>query len=158
MLWHMGIGIILGVVICAVAMNRFMIVRYKMGGTFAEVNQAIKDVVPTFEGWGFPFDQWEFFKSQKSKGLYFKNITNDIMHFVCKPTHANKIIDIYPHMGGIMPCTWSVYEDKHGNVFLAKMNIALMRYMFPGQIGKIMSDVAQTEKNMIAQIRRKLAA
>ena len=53
-----------------------------------------------------------------------------------------------------MPCPWAVYETKNGEVYIAKMNIALMSKMYFGVIGKVMKEVAETEKEMFSKIRR----
>ena len=75
-----------------------------------------------------------------------------VMHFVCKSAHANKILKVDPNMSGIMPCTWSAYEAKNGEVYLAKMNIGLMSKMYFGLIREIMADVAKTEAAMLSKI------
>ena len=54
-----------------------------------------------------------------------------------------------------MPCSWAVYETTDGKVYISKMNIALMSMVYPGFIGKIMKDVAQTEKAMLSKIKDK---
>jgi hypothetical protein len=94
----MLIGVVIGMIIAEIifiyVMKKYMIVRYRMKGSFEDVEAAIKEVVPSFEGWSFPIPDWEFYKSQLSKGLTYKNIKNMIMHFVCKPAHANRVISV----------------------------------------------------------------
>lgn len=148
------IGILLGAIAAALIMARYMIVRILIPGkTFAEVDAKIREVVPQFEGWGFPIGVWEFYKSQISKGFKYENIKNMNIHFVCKPAHANSMLRRYPYFGGIMPCSWAVYETTDGKVYIAKMNIALMSNIYFGVIRKIMKDVARTEKEMLAKIK-----
>ena len=67
-------GLFLGGVIFVYLMRRFMMVAYKFDGTFDEVNEAIKNVIPQFEGWSFPISEWQFHKSQLSKNLTYDNI------------------------------------------------------------------------------------
>ena len=110
------------------------------------------------KGGGFPIGAWEFYKSQISKGFKYENIKNMKIHFVCKPAHANSMLRRYPYFGGIMPCSWAVYETKEGKVYIAKMNIALMSKIYPGFIGTIMKDVAETEKAMLARIKTESSA
>ena len=81
-----------------------------------------------------------------------------VMYFVCKPQHANSVLSVEPKMGGIMPCTWAVYETTDGEVYIAKMNIGLMSKLFSGVIGKVMKDVAQTEEEMLSKIRKKTSS
>jgi len=147
------LGLILGMLAVAFIMVKYMIVTiYIPGKNFREVDAKIQEVIPQFEGWGFPINAWEFYKSQISKGFKYENIKNMKIHFVCKPAHANSMLRRYPYFGGIMPCSWAVYETKDGKVYIAKMNIGLMSMIYPGFIGKIMKDVAKTEKEMLARI------
>jgi len=76
-----------------------------------------------------------------------------VMHFVCKPHHANRVLQVDPSLGAIMPCTWAVYETTEGKVYIAKMNIALMSKMYFGVIGEVMKDVARTEEKMLRKIK-----
>jgi hypothetical protein len=55
-----------------------------------------------------------------------------------------------------MPCTWPVYETASGEVYIAKMNIALISKMYFGVIGERMRGVAETEKKMLEKIKEKL--
>ena len=98
-------GFISGSVVLMFIMKKYMIAHYRIDANFHKVEQAIKEVVPQFEGWSFPIPDWQFYKSQLSKNLAYDNITNMVMHFVCKPTHANKMLRVAPVFGGIMPCT-----------------------------------------------------
>ena len=153
-------GIISGIILCSIAfiylMRNFMVVSYKFEGTFSQVNKAIEEIIPSFEGWSFPIEYWEFHKSQLSKNLTYDNIKNMVMHFVCKPQHANTVLKVEPNMGAIMPCTWAVYETSAKEVYIAKMNIALMSKMYFGTIRRVMADVASTEEKMLAQIKERI--
>jgi len=156
------LGLILGIILSGLAfvyvLRKYMMVSFKIEGSFEEVEETVKNVVPQFKGWGFPIPEWQFYKSQLSKGLSYNNIKSMVMHFVCKPIHANKVLKVDPKMAGIMPCTWAVYEDKNGEVYIAKMNIALMSKMYFGVIGEVMKDVADTEKKMLAEVRKRVEA
>jgi len=145
-------GFICGGLLFMCIMRKCMIAHYKIDGNFQEVEQAIKEVVPQFEGWSFPIPDWQFYKAQLSKNFTYDNITNMVMHFVCKSAHANKILKAEPNMSGIMPCTWAVYETKNSEVYIAKMNIGLMSKMYFGLIREIMTDVAKTEAAMLSKI------
>lgn len=156
------IGIVVGLIIAAVATiwvaRKNMVVNYKINGSFEQVTKAIEEVIPSFPGWGFPIKSWEFYKSQLSKDLTYDNISNMVMYFVCKPEHANSVLSVEPKMGGIMPCTWAVYETTDGDVYIAKMNIGLMSKLFAGVTGTVMKDVAQTEEAMLSKIREKTSS
>ena len=151
-------GLILGGIVFVYLMRRFMMAAYKIEGTFDEVNEAIKKVIPQFDGWSFPISEWQFHKSHLSKNLTYDNIKDMIMYFVCKPAHANKVLRINPALGAIMPCTWAVYETTDSEVYIAKMNIALMSKMYFGVIGEVMREVAATEKEMLKKIKDNLSS
>jgi uncharacterized protein (DUF302 family) len=145
-------GFACGVFVFMLIMKKYMIAHYRIEGNFQEIEQAIKEVVPQFEGWSFPMPEWEFYKAQLAKNFTYNNITNMVMHFVCRSSHANKILKVDPNMGGIMPCTWAIYETKNSEVYIAKMNIGLMSKMYLGPIREIMTDVAKTEAAMLSKI------
>ncbi len=147
------LSLIIGLVVATYIFKKNMIVTYRMDGSFDDVEGALKEVVPGFAGWTFPIPDWQFYKSQVSKGLTYKNIKNMVMHFVCKPVHANRVLQVDPSLGAIMPCTWAVYETIEGEVYIAKMNIALMSKIYFGVIGEVMRDVARTEEMMLERIR-----
>jgi len=147
------IGIVVTGVLFVFLMRNYMIVYYKIPGNFEEVNEKVKKTIPEFNGWSFPIQPWEFYKSQISKGFKYKNIKNMVIHFVCKSAHANVILNKRPEFGGIMPCSWAVYEMTNGDVYIAKMNINMLSKMFTGTIRNIMQDVAETEKKMLEKIR-----
>ncbi len=156
------VGLLIGVAIVTVGViyvtRNYMLVKYKVDGSFDKVTQAVEEVIPSFPGWGFPIPSWNFYKSQLEKNLVYDNITNMMLYFVCKPKHANSVLSVAPQMAGIMPCTWAVYETTDGSVYIAKMNIGLMGLLFSGIIKKTMKDVAQSEEQMFAKIREKLGS
>ncbi len=155
------IGFVAGVVIVSIVfifmMRNYMLVYYKMPGDFNSVNEAIKKTIPQFKGWSFPIPSWKFYQSQISKGFKYENIKNMEIHFVCKPAHANTILRMRPEFGGMMPCSWAIYETINGEVYIAKMNIKLMSKMFSGKIREVMGDVAQTEEKMLDKIRKEVS-
>jgi len=136
--------------------KKYMVVAHPIEGTFDVVTRVLKETVPEFEGWSLPIPEWEFHRSQLSKGLKYDNIRNMIMYFVCNPAHANKVLRKDPNLAGIMPCTWAVYETMDGRVFITKMNIGLMSKMYFGVIGEVMREVARTEKALLREIRRRV--
>ncbi|HPA79134.1 MAG TPA: DUF302 domain-containing protein [Kiritimatiellia bacterium] len=138
------------------AMRMGMIRKYRMHARFEDVCENIEKAVKSVDGWGHPIPDWDFHQVV-SKQHYFDNLKKKKIFFVCKAKYANRIVDRFPHMGAMMPCTWSVYETADGKVYVAKMNIALMSKMFLGNvIGSTMSLVASEEHNMIRELRRLL--
>ena len=150
------IGVILGGVTFAAIMQKYMVVHRKMNGTFNAVVQAVREAVPQAVGWGFPIGDWHFYKAIAAKGFRHKNIKDMVVHFVCNARYANIVTDTNPDMGAIMPCAWAVYETMKGEVYIAKMNIALMSKMYFGVIGEMLRNVARDEKKMMAAVISKV--
>ncbi|MGD9874204.1 MAG: DUF302 domain-containing protein [Kiritimatiellia bacterium] len=149
-------GSVLMAVLFIAAMRTGMIRRYRMHASFEKVCENVEKAVKSVDGWGHPIPDWNFHEVV-SRQHYFDNLKKKKIFFVCKAKYANRIVDKYPHMGAMMPCTWSVYETADGKVYIAKMNIALMSKMFLGNvIGSTMSLVAREEHDMIQELRRLL--
>ncbi len=149
-------GFIVGIAVFFYVMKNYMISNHKVNGSFEQIQKVIQEIIPQKKGWGFPLPEWDIFKSQIANNLTYKNIKNMVIYFVCNPSIANKVLSVDPNMGGIMPCSWAVYETVSGDVFIAKMNIPLMSKMFFGVVGKAMSEVAQIEKVMMNDIKEKM--
>jgi uncharacterized protein (DUF302 family) len=149
-------GGILMAAIFVFVMRNHMIRTYRLDAPFEAVCECIEKAVKSVDGWGHPIPDWDFHKVV-SKNHYFKHLKKKKIFFVCKAEYANRIVDKFPHMGAMMPCTWSVYETADGKVHVAKMNVGLMGKMFFGNvIGSTMGLVAREEHTMIKELRRLL--
>lgn len=149
-------GALVMATIFVVVMRRYMIRSYRMAAPFEAVCENIEKAVKSVEGWGHPIPDWNFHEVV-SKNHCFDNLKKKKIFFVCKAKYANRIVDQFPHMGAMMPCTWSVYETADGKVHMAKMNVGLMSKMFFGNvIGSTMGLVAREEHAMIKELRRLL--
>ena len=72
---------------------------------------------------------------------------------LCKPEYAKSILETDRYISTMMPCTFSVWEDKGGQVYLSKINMGLMARMFGGNIARIMGGkVAKEEHKMLSGI------
>ncbi len=150
-----------GIVFCTAlfvfVMRKYMIRAYRFDAPYEKVAENIEKAIKTVPGWGHPLPDWDF-HTAVSKTHYFDNLTKKRIFFVCKAEYANAIVDKFHHMGAMMPCAWALYETKKGEVYLSKMNIGLMSYMFFGNaIGINMSKVAKEEHVMLAELRRLVA-
>lgn len=151
-------GILAGVTLSGVAgmklMQTKMAIDIKSPKNFEDTCKAIEETIPQFaeEGWGFPFEKWNFFKVFESRNLIPEGIKNIMVYFLCNAKLANKVISENNAMMGIMPCSWAVYEKDNGEVYIAKMNIGLMSKMFSGAIKEMMLEVEETEKRMFDKI------
>ncbi len=158
-MWIVGllVGLVFATLLFVYLMRRFMVKEIELKGGFQEACRALEEAVEEAQGWGQPIPAWEFYKSQISKGLTYDNIKNLKIFFVCKPSHANRIVRKFPFMSAMMPCSWSVYEKTDGKVILAKMNIGLMSKVFLGNlIGTVMGEVAREEEAILEGLFRRL--
>ncbi len=130
-----------------------MVIDIKSPKSFEETCEAIERVIPQFEseGWGFPFDKWNFYKVFESRNLDVDNINKLMVYFICNAKLAARVISTTNAMAGIMPCSWAVSERNDG-VYISKMNIGLMAKIFSGEIKKAMEIVEETEKRMLKKI------
>ncbi len=122
--------------------------------SFEETCEAIERVIPEFasEGWGFPFDKWNFYKVFESRNIDVPNIRKLTVYFICNAKLAAKVINTNNAMAGIMPCSWAVMEKTDGKTYIAKMNIGLMAKIFTGTIKEAMEKVEADEKRMFERI------
>ncbi len=158
-MWIVGllVGLVLSGVLFAYLMRNYMVKEIPIPGDFASACRALEEAIQEAQGWGQPIPAWEFYQSQVSKGLTYDNLKNLKIFFVCKPSHANRIVRRFPFMSAMMPCSWSLYEKTDGKVVLAKMNIGLMSKVFLGNlIGKVMGEVAREEEEILAGLFRRL--
>ncbi len=122
--------------------------------SFEETCEAIERVIPEFgnEGWGFPFDKWNFYKVFEDRNIDVPNVKKLTVYFVCNAKLAAKVINTNNAMAGIMPCSWAVMEKADGRTSIAKMNIGLMAKIFTGTIKEAMEEVESYEKMMLEKI------
>ncbi|BBB31799.1 conserved hypothetical protein [Thermotomaculum hydrothermale] len=130
--------------------NAITTVKSKYG--FEETCKRLENTINKAEGWGLPIDTWDFYQFQKNKNLNFESIKNCKIYFVCNPKNANMLVSNNPELSGLIPCSWTIYEDKNGNVYVSKINISLMSKIFSGIPGKIMKNVAIKSKEFLKEI------
>ncbi len=151
-------GTLAGIALSGVATMKLaqtkMTMEIKSPKSFEDTCKVIETVIPQFadEGWGFPFDKWDFGNVFASRDLMPDDIKNIMVYFVCNAKLANKVINANNAMMGIMPCSWAVYEKENGEVYIAKMNIGLMSKLFTGAIKDMMLEVEATEDRMFKKI------
>lgn len=138
------------------AMRKYMITVKRIDASFETVCTNIEEAVKAVPGWGHPMPDWDF-HAAVGKTHYFHNLVKKRIFFICNAGYANRIVDKFHHMGAMMPCAWSVYENAAGEVYLAKMNIGLMSKMFFGNIiGSTMGKVAREERVIMQELHRLL--
>ena len=131
-----------------------MVKEIKSPKSFEETCEAIEKIIPEFarEGWGFPINKWDFYKSFENKNIDVPNIRKLTVYFVCNAKLAAKVINTNNAMAGIMPCSWAVMEKTDGKTYIAKMNIGLMAKIFIRTIKEAMEKVEADEKRMLEKI------
>ena len=131
-----------------------MVVEIESPKSFEETCEAIEKTIPEFadEGWGFPFDKWNFYKVFEKNNIEVPDIRKLMVYFICNARLSAKVINENNAMAGIMPCSWAVMEKTDGKTYIAKMNIGLMSKMFTGTIKETMEIVEETEKRMFERI------
>lgn len=151
-------GAFLTAAIILFTMRGFMIKKIKMNAPFEEVCSRLETAVGKVPGWGQPLPGWDF-HGAVSKTRQFRTLARKKIYFVCKAEYASRIVEKFHHMGAMMPCTWSVYENDKGEVFIAKMNIGLMSKVFFGNIiGRTMGRVAREERQILEELQRLTAS
>ena len=69
---------------------------------------------------------------------------------LCNPHYVKSVLTTDRYVGAMMPCTFAVWEDDAGKVFLSKVNLGLMAKMFGGNIAKVMGqDVVNDEYHIL---------
>lgn len=72
---------------------------------------------------------------------------------LCKPDYAKSVLQTDRYISTMMPCTFSVWEDDNGKVYLSRMNLSVMAKMFGGNVAKVMGDsVTRDEDKMLSGI------
>ncbi len=147
------VGLLVGIIVTAlvfvwVMRNKFVVVR-KAKGTFDEVCKRLEQAVAESDGWHFPVPTWEFYQSQTKAGFTFRNIRNLKKYFICKSPHANAVVNDNAIWSAFLPCTWAVYEDMNGQVYIAEMNLPLMAMVMPGVLGRVLKEVVREEDEML---------
>lgn len=76
---------------------------------------------------------------------------------LCQPDQAYKILDDDQNkkVASMMPCRIGVFEAADGNVYISRMNLALMSRMFGGTIEDVMTRVDTEEELILVDIIEK---
>ncbi|NQT65410.1 MAG: DUF302 domain-containing protein [FCB group bacterium] len=148
------IGMLAGFLICGVVvwktMPQMMLTvkksNYDFEETFSRIENSILD-----NDW----DIQRIYDMQECMESYgHENIKNISIFSICKPENVADILadDKNKKVTAIMPCRMGVYETSNGEVYVSRMNIALMSKMFGGVIEDVMSGVAKDEAEILKGI------
>jgi uncharacterized protein (DUF302 family) len=150
------VGIVIGVIVAAVVgvqlMRSKMLVPLRSRSSFDDTCAAIEREVEAAEGWSFPIEPFDMYKKLDSKGFPPDGLKRIQLYFVCAPSVAKRVLGEQPKMTAIMPCSWAVYEQDDGSVWLSKMNIGMMSKLFSGEVAAGMSEVARADESFMEKV------
>lgn len=147
-------GVVTGAALAGVvfwkAMPQFMLTihksRFSVDETVARLEASAKG-----NGWNVP----KIYNIQETlRNAGFQDMRKIQILSMCQPKHAYQILtnDRDKKVAAIMPCRVGVYEDAHGDVYVASMNIGLMSKLFGGNIAKVMGAAAKEERTIVGSV------
>lgn len=146
----LGLALALGVGVSL--MRTRMLTPHRSRRSFEDTCAAVERVVGAAADWGMPIPSQDLFATLVKHGQVPPTLKSFRVFFVCNPKLAARMLTLAPAMAGMMPCSWAVYEDADGRVFLSKMNVGLMSRMFGGEIGSIMGRVGRSDEAFLAEV------
>ncbi|HDS84391.1 MAG TPA: DUF302 domain-containing protein [Phycisphaerales bacterium] len=84
------------------------------------------------------------YESLKKQGVDFERRVTLIK--LCHPDYAQRILTTDRDISVMMPCTFSVWEDDNGKVYLTQMNTGLMGKLFGGTVAEIMGGAVSRDE------------
>jgi len=144
-------GVVVGVlaatvvfaIVVIIAVRKLMILRYVSRLDFETTVQTLAERAKE-AGW-----TWQplvvDMKAAVQRGGYPLERKVELVN-LCKPTYAGKVLSDSPHIGCLMPCTFSIYEGDDGKVYVAKMNTGLMGRLFGGTVAEVMGGAVTREE------------
>ena len=148
------IGMLAGFLICGVVvwktMPQMMLTVKKSNYDFEETFSRIENSILDHD-----WDIQRIYDMQECMESYgHENIKNISIFSICKPENVADILadDKNKKVTAIMPCRMGIYETSNGDVYVSRMNIALMSKMFGGVIEDVMSGVAKDEAEILKGI------
>lgn len=153
-LWTVSlVAFVAGVLVCGLVvwsvMPSMMIVTHNSKLGFDESVEAIQASILE-NGW-IVSDVIDMNKSISKHGFELEGRVTLIK--LCKAQYAKSVLETDRNISVMMPCTFSVWEDKDGQVKVSKMNMSLMASMFGGNVAKVMGGaVASEEKHILAGV------
>ncbi|MDA3814668.1 MAG: DUF302 domain-containing protein [Candidatus Cloacimonetes bacterium] len=148
------IGMLAGFLICGVVvwktMPQMMLTVKKSNYDFEETFSRIENSILDHD-----WDIQRIYDMQECMESYgYENIKNISIFSLCKPENVAVILadDKNKKVTAIMPCRMGVYETSNGEVYVSRLNIALMSKMFGGVIEEVMSGVAKDEADILEGI------
>lgn len=145
------VGVVITGGVMFLIMPKLMFVTKKSRFNFGDTIEKLEEAVVN-NGWGHR-GTWFIHNDLRQKNIDFKPRIANVD--LCKAPYAADILreEKNRFVSGLMPCSFSVWEDDKGQVYVSSMNTGLMGRMFGGLISKIMGGyVSQEEHKMLNEI------
>lgn len=148
----MILGLALALGVGATMMRTRMLTARRSTRSFEDTCAAVERVVGAAPDWGMPIPSQNLLATLEKHDLVPAELKQFRVFFVCSPKLASRMLSLHMPMAGMMPCSWAVYENARGEVYLSKMNVGLMSRVFGGEIGSIMGRVARADDEFLAEV------
>lgn len=146
------LGLITAIVAVVLTMRSSMVVPERSSKSFDATCSAIEEVVPGADGWSFPIESFDMSAKLAAKDAMPANLKRIRQYFMCNPKVAKTVLGANPKLSAIMPCSWSVYEQDDGSVWVSHMNIGMMAKMMGGVVGESMGGVAEDDERFLESV------
>lgn len=146
-----GISFLLGAIMMGIGiftlMPSLMLITHEAAQGYDETIVLLKERVEQ-NGWNIT-SVIEMNKSLAKHGVDFQPRVTLLK--ICHPDYAQSVLATNRDVSVMMPCTFSVWEDNDGTVYISGMNTGLMGKMFGGNVARVMGgNVSRDEKQMLA--------
>ena len=100
------------------------------------------------EGWSIPkiYDIQNMLLEKGKKDIGRMKIVK-----LCNADYTESLLssDESKYVGAMIPCSIAIYEKTDGQTYVSNMNMKLMSHMFGGNIGDVLSKVAESDEKML---------
>ncbi len=147
----LGVTFLLGALFTGVAaffvMPKLMFVTKKSRFGFSKTVEKLEESIVDHQ-WGHR-GTWFIHNELRQKNIDFQPKIANVG--LCKAPYAAEILREKNNrfISGLMPCSFSVWEDDKGQAYVSSMNTGLMGPMFGGLIAKIMGKYVAREEHEI---------
>ena len=143
------VGMVGAAVLFWVLMPRLMLTVHDSRLGFDDTVAAIQSSAEA-HGWKCP----KVYDVQKTINGVGHDLGRVTILSLCQPDHAFRILeeDSNKKVTAVMPCRMGVFETRDGRVRIAELNVGLMGRIFGGTIAKVMGQVAEEEKMILASV------
>jgi uncharacterized protein (DUF302 family) len=141
------LGFAVAALLLIFAMPKLMFVTRKSRFSFADTIEKLEEAIVD-NRWGHR-GTWLIHNDLRQKNIDFKPRIANVD--LCKAPYAADILreEKNRFLSSLMPCSFSVWEDNKGQVYISSMNTGLMGRIFGGLVAKIMGRYVAAEEHSI---------